>query len=459
MSARALVRTGGLWQFLAKRFSNAPQRISLYRTTYPKEVEMLHRTSAAARVSDHPSRAGPSRGIRFGGVMLALSVAATAGAQTAKPQADLLTAAVPRADSDTKPADSAASTTTAAAALPKWFDELAVNAFVSTGYVYNNNRPGTGANSYRVFDFNDNSFNLDVAELVVQIAASKPNDAGFRIDFAAGNSIPQITKTQDQTAAQVDLQQAFASYIAPFGSGLRFDVGKFVTHLGYEVIEGYDGYNDNYSRSILFGYAIPFTHTGVKASYAFSSKVAGMVEVVNGWDLLRDNNRSKSLGAQLTLTPVTPLTVFLNWIGGAELENDNHTNRNVFDVVAILKPTTRLTLGVNGDYGKENGTSAVNPGSDATWKGIAGYATFALTNKFSVALRGETFRDEDGVRLGTGTNATLSEVTFTPAYKFTDHVLLRGEVRYDKANQPILTKRGTLADKQTTVGANVIFVY
>ena len=120
---------------------------------------------------------------------------------------------------------------------------------------------------------------------MVQIAASKPNDAGFRVDFAAGNSIPQITKTQDETVAQFDLQQAFASYIAPIGSGLRFDVGKYVTHLGYELIEGYDGYNDNYSRWILFGYAIPFTHTGVKASYAFTSKVAGMVEVVNGWDL------------------------------------------------------------------------------------------------------------------------------------------------------------------------------
>ncbi|HEV7838713.1 MAG TPA: outer membrane beta-barrel protein, partial [Gemmatimonadaceae bacterium] len=298
-----------------------------------------------------------------------------------------------------------------------------------------------------------------VAELVVQIAAIKPNDAGFRVDFATGNSIPQITKTQDQNAAQFDLQQAFASYIVPVGSGLRFDVGKYVTHMGYELIEGYDGYNDNYSRSILFGYAIPFTHTGVKASYAFSSKVAGMIEVVNGWDLLRDNNRSKSVGAQLTLTPVAPLTMFLNWIGGPELANDNHTTRNVFDVVAILKPTKRLTLGVNGDYGKENGTSALNPGSDATWKGIAGYATLALTDKFSVAVRGETFRDEDGVRLGTGANTTLSEGTFTPSYKFTDHVLLRGEVRYDKANQPIFTKRGTVADKQTTVGANVIFVY
>jgi hypothetical protein len=424
---------------------------------------MLHRLRSTVCVSVPPPRAGPSSRTHLGAAvlaMLALAVAATAGGQAVKAQgADLLAAPASRADSGKTPTDSTATTAKAAAALPKWFDELAVNAFVSTAYEYNANRPATGANSYRVFDFNDNSFNLDVAELVVQIAASKPNDAGFRVDFAAGNSIPQVAKTQDQNAAQFDLQQAFASYIAPFGSGLRFDVGKYVTHMGYEVIEGYDGYNDNYSRSILFGYAIPFTHTGLKASYAFTSKVGGMVEVVNGWDLLRDNNHSKSVGAQLALTPVAPLSVLLNWIGGPELANNNHTKRNVFDVVAVLKATKALTLGLNGDYGKEDGTSAVSPGSDAIWKGIAGYAALALTDKFSVALRGETFHDDGGVRLGTTTKATLSELTFTPAYKFTDHVILRGEARYDKANQPILNKRGTLADKQTTVAANVIFVY
>jgi hypothetical protein len=397
------------------------------------------------------------------GATLALSIAAaTAGGQAAN---TLATASLPPAtpalaDSGKTPADSAASTTkTTAAAAPKWFDEIAVNAFVSLAYLYNSNRPATGVNSFRVFDFNDNSFNLDVAELVVQIAPSKPNDAGFRVDFTAGNSIPQIAKSQDQTVAQFDLQQAFLSYIAPIGSGLRLDVGKYVTHLGYEVIEGYDGYNDNYSRSLLFGYAIPFTHTGVKASYTFSSQVAGMVEVVNGWDLVRDNNKSKSIGAQLTLTPVAPLSVLLNWIGGPELANNNHTKRNVFDLVAILKATKALTLGVNGDYGVENGTSAVIPGADAKWKGIAGYATLALTDKFSFALRGETLHDDGGVRFGTGTKTTLSEGTFTPAYKLTDHLLLRGEVRYDKANQPILTKRTTFSDKQTTVGANLIFAY
>jgi hypothetical protein len=180
---------------------------------------------------------------------------------------------------------------------------------------------------------------------------------------------------------------------------------------------------------------------------------------VNGWDLVRDNNHSKSVGAQLSVIPIAPLTVLFNWIGGPELANNNHSNRNVFDLVATLKPTKFLTLGVNGDYGKENGTSLVNPGSDATWKGIAGYATLALTDKFSVALRGETFHDDDGVRLGTGTRTRLSEGTLTPAFKFSDRVLLRGEVRSDKSNRPILAKRTAFADKQTTVGANVIFVY
>jgi len=372
--------------------------------------------------------------------MLALSVAAAAGGQASN-------------------ADSSASGAHAVAAAPKWFDLIAVNAFVSSAYQYNGNRPANGTNSYRVFDFNDNSFNLDVAELVVQIAASKPNDAGFRVDLAGGNSVPQVSKAQDQTVAQFDLQQVFASYIAPLGSGLRFDVGKYVTHMGYELIEGYDGYNDNYSRSILFGYAIPFTHTGVKASYAFSSKLSGMVEVVNGWDLVHDNNRAKSIGAQLAVMPAAPVSVFLNWIGGAELENDNHSSRNVFDLAATFKPTSMVTVGVNGDYGMEEGTSRVDPGADAIWKGIAGYLTIAPTAKLSFALRGETLQDNGGTRFGTDSRTTLSEGTFTPAYKFTDHVVLRGEVRYDRASQAILAKGDSFSDRQTTAGVNFIIVY
>ena len=74
-------------------------------------------------------------------------------------------------------------------------------------------------------------------------------------------------------AQDFDLQQAFVSYITPVGSGLRFDAGKFVTNHGYELIDGYDGYNDNATRSFSFGYGIPFTHTGIKAAYTFSDQL------------------------------------------------------------------------------------------------------------------------------------------------------------------------------------------
>ncbi len=363
--------------------------------------------------------------IRFGTAMLVLTVVTTVEAQS----------------TDSQPS------------------RIAVNGFVSTAYEYNGNRPNTGTSSYRVFDYSDNSFNLVVADLVLQLATTKPNDFGFRVDMVAGKSIPKVSKAQDQTVNKTDVQQLFASYIAPIGSGLRFDVGKYVTHVGYELIEGYDGYNDNYSRAILFGFAIPFTNTGAKASYAFNSKVAGMVELVKGWDLVHDNNGAKSVGAQLTLTPVTPVSVLLGWIGGPELPNDNHTWRNVFDLVAIFKPTSVLTLGVNGDYGIEDGTSAVNPGSDAKWTGIAGYATYALTRQFSVALRAESLHDDGGVRLGTVTPATLSEITLTPTWRFTDHFVVRSEVRHDWANQEIITRRAALSDRQTTAAVNFIVVY
>jgi len=40
--------------------------------------------------------------------------------------------------------------------------------------------------------------------------------------------------------------------------------GKFVTLAGAEVINS--TLDTNYSRSILFGYAIPFSHTGARSA-------------------------------------------------------------------------------------------------------------------------------------------------------------------------------------------------
>ncbi len=396
-------------------------------------------------------------------VLTAVIALAVAGGAAVPARAQSPTGAVAQAGTSAGAAatDSAKATAPAATVAPSFFTDILANAFVSLGYTYNINTPTSRLNGFRVFDADVNTFGVDVAELVLQKTVSKVGETGFRADFEVGSAIPQKTQAYGLSVGQsADLQQAFLSYIAPVGVGLRLDIGKHVTHMGYELIEGYDGYNDNYSRSLLFNYAIPLTHTGVKASYAFGPKVSAMMMVVNGWDNAKDNNEAKSIGGQLTLVPVAPLTVLLNYLGGSEKTDTSGFWRSTYDVVATWKATKVLTLGLNADYATEKKASLVKPGADAVWMGVAGYAKVDATSILSLALRAETFKDEGGTRLGAGSSATVSEVTLTPSVKVGDRMILRSDLRFDRANLPLFTKNSAQATKQqTTIALNLAFVY
>jgi hypothetical protein len=348
-----------------------------------------------------------------------------------------------------------------ASGLPAWLAEVTLNGFLSTSYSYNFNRPDSRANQYRIFDVNDNTFTLDEFQLVAQKAATRPREAGFRVDLSVGSSVPPATASEGLfrdpggKAGNLDVQQAFASWVAPLGSGLRIDAGKFFTHLGYEVVGGYDGWNDNATRSFLFGYAAPFTHVGARASYTFSPRVAAMVMLVNGWDVAVDNNRSKSVGAQIALTPTAPLSILLNGMYGPERANDDSDPRTALDLVATWKAGDGVTVGLNGDYGRERG--AVEAGRTATWSGAAGYLRAAVTTAFSLSLRGEYFADPDGAR--TGTSQDLGEWTLTPELKVSPRLLVRSDLRVDHSNRDAFEKTSGLAHTQPTVLINMIYAF
>jgi hypothetical protein len=336
-----------------------------------------------------------------------------------------------------------------------WYEGITVNGFVSASYNYNLERPPSQRNAYRVFDFADRTFKVDVFELVAQRPVSKPNDTGFRADLALGSSVPLVSSASSVFFFQshdVDLQQAFASWIAPVGSGLRLDAGKFVTHLGYEVIEGYDGWNDQATRSLLFGFAIPFTHTGLRAGYTFSPHVSGLLLVVNGWDNASDNNTSPSFGAQLALTPAPPATIVLNAISGPERNGDTHDMRTVLDGVATWKASSVWTLGVNGDIGRER--NLLFPPADAHWKGIAGYVRFAPSGPFALSLRGESFDDEEGAR--TGVSQSINEVTLTPEVRLGAGTIARADLRVDHSTAASFSTHDGFGHRQRTILVNVL---
>jgi hypothetical protein len=348
----------------------------------------------------------------------------------------------------------------AAAGLPAWLREVTLDGYLSATWGYNFNRPDSRTNQVRVFDFDDDAFKVDLFELVVQRPVSKPREAGFRMDLAFGSSVPRVSSSaglfRDSTRTDdLDLHQAFLSWVAPVGSGLRLDLGKFITQHGYEVIDGYDGWNDEATRSFLFGYAIPFTHVGLRAGYVFSPRVSATALVVNGWDVARENNRSKSVGAQIACTPVGSLTVTVNGMAGAERAGVERDPRTLLDAVAIWKVHPRLTLGANADWGAERG--AVAPGELARWRGYAGYARFVGSGGFALCLRAESFQDLAGAR--TGTAQRLREVTLTPELRLAPRLLLRLDGRVDRSDHDVFERGNAFTDTQPTVLVNALYAF
>jgi hypothetical protein len=117
-----------------------------------------------------------------------------------------------------------------------WWRGISTDGFLSLSYTFNDNVPANHINQFRVFDFNDDDPQLDVAELVIQRAISEPKQFGFRFDLIAGSGVPEVTAayglfrdTHTGVAHHVDIPQFFVSYIVPVGKGLRLDAGKFAT--------------------------------------------------------------------------------------------------------------------------------------------------------------------------------------------------------------------------------------
>ncbi len=344
----------------------------------------------------------------------------------------------------------------------EWFKEIQINGFVSSAYNYNLNRPDDSMNRIRIFDTDDNSFKLDVAELVFQKEAVNPGNVGFRIDLMYGYSVPENihSSSTGTQSSDFDLQQAYVSYNAPIGNGLTIDFGKFITHMGLEVIEGYDGWNYNYSRSILFGYAIPFTHTGIKASYEFNDMFSGMFMVANGWDSNEDNNDGKTIGFQFVANPLKWTSFYVNYVGGPEnqalrpgqAQNDQDWT-HVVDLIWLVNPIEKLELQVNYDYGVVDNSS----GTNAEWWGIAGVVRHNCTDYFAINFRGEFFDDRLGAR--TGMRQELWEFTVTPELTISDNLVLRAEYRHDESNEDYFRDKGKGDDSQDTIALNAMFFF
>jgi len=317
---------------------------------------------------------------------------------------------------------------------------LSINGYVDVSYQY---LSGLGVFSSgtpdRVFDARHDSLTLHQAAITL---ARQPKEGfGVFVNLTAGQDAEIIKSYPNTEGSAFDVTQAYVQYAT---GTWTFMGGKFVTLAGAETINPTT--NTNFSRSILFGYAIPFTHTGVRVTDAVSEQVSLTLGVNNGWDQVSDANSQKTLEFGLTVIPVRAFSLTVDGYAGAEplgIVNNVPTaaggQRLLVDVVATLSVTDKLTLVGNLDHGQQKDDTAGALINEYNWDGAAVYFNYAISEEWSASLRGEVFDDNDGYRTGvvdpvSGSGQKWKEVTLTLGYAPTKNFFLRFEGRHDKSD-------------------------
>lgn len=350
---------------------------------------------------------------------------------------------------------------------------ITVNGYVDVAYEH---LSGLGLFSSgtadRVFDARHDSFTLHQASLTI---AKQPKEGfGAVVNLTAGQDAEVIKSYPNTGGSNFDVTQAYVQYAT---GPWTFIGGKFVTLAGAEVIN--PTADTNFSRSILFGFAIPFTHTGLRASYALNDQIGLTLGVNNGWDQVSDANKQKTVEFAATFTPIKTFTLVVDGYVGKEplgivsnVPTAAEGQRLLLDVVATWAITDKLTLIGNFDHGEQKDDSAGAAIDKYKWDGGAVYVNYQFTDQWSASLRGEILDDKNGYRTGvvdavTGQGQKWKEVTLTFGYAPAKNLLLRFEGRYDKSNIAgafvkdinYTTESVSYDDKQSSVAIEALYKF
>ena len=369
----------------------------------------------------------------------AFAVGSVAYSQTTPPAGDQSTPTAPAAPVAEAPAPAPA---------PSPWTKHGVDIYV-LGDIYgdlNFNHPKNGFNNLYNFDDRANQAHLSFAKVSLEKASGV---FGFRMDVGYGRTIDVISAADDAPKGMKYFEQVYAEFRPPKAHGLQIDLGKFVTSAGSEVIEASS--NWNYSRSLLFAWAIPYYHFGARATIPVNSHFTTGIQLVNGWNSVGNNNKFETVG--IIANFIGKKAVFNNtYYTGPQKEGLIEAYRQVYDSNVVFTPNGKTNIYLNFDAGCDR----QHLGPLNKWTGVGLAARYQLTNRFALAPRIEWFDDIDG--FSTGVAQSVKEGTITGEMKLHEGLLARLEFRHDRSDKPYFDRGAGLmvAKDQTTLALGIL---
>ena len=307
-------------------------------------------------------------------------------------------------------------------------------------YRYNFHDPPKTAtplyNNLTSFTPSQNSFELGMVSVKGEHTIGKAAmvaDVGFgrRVEDFSYNDNPQ----KNGFVSLANIKQLYLSYAV--SDKFKLSMGKWATHIGYELVDAY--LNRNYSMSYMFSYG-PFFHTGLKADIGLGGKSALMFGIADPTDFTTTISPSKFVIGQFsTGSSDDKFKAYLNYQGGRVSPG---MKLNQFDLVLTGAISDKFSLGYNGTV------QSRKPGAESgdSWWGSALYFNVDPATNFGLTLRTEYFHDEKNVA-GVGSN--IFGTTLSGNIKI-DRLTIIPELRLDNASSAIFSKGSGSKTKNTS---------
>jgi hypothetical protein len=287
-----------------------------------------------------------------------------------------------------------------------------------------------------------NSFGLGMANIV---ASKDLGKVSFTADLMFGPRA-EATNYYYGTNSMSFIKQLFVSYKPT--DKVKFTFGNFMTFVGYELVEASN--NLNYSMSYNYTNG-PFFHTGLKADFALTDKLSLMVGVFEPTDTKFYNGEKSKLNVGGQLAYVNGgFKIYVNAITGKSHSpfalnpagvDTTTSGVAVLDVTTSYQVTPKFGLGLN-IINKSAKLSDTPKAARDAFTGYAAYANYAVSDKFTIAARGEYFDDSKGVAL---LKSKITAFTLSGNVKI-DALTIIPELRFDSAKDAIFNgKKSDLA--------------
>ena len=338
--------------------------------------------------------------------------------------------------------------------------EFKITGYADTYYAYDNDKNGSNLRQFSVISPIRDQFRINLAQVTGKYTN---NNIRGTVTLQFGD-VPNYNWPQSPNQYLQYIQEANVGF-RPV-KNLWVDGGYFLTHIGAEGLLPINNYLNTQALATFYE---PIYQSGIRVAYDFSDKVYGSLYLLNGYNVLADNNLNKSGGMQLGVKPVGNLEIVYNNIFGNEQPQGSEGKTRFYNnFVVKYAPIKKLDFLLGVDFAfQEKSDISDSTASASLLSGLLAIR-YNFASKFYVSTRGEYYEDNNGILSGLYTNndgdligLKAAGIGFALEYNPTENSYIRVDTRFLKTgnNLFIFDQTETPSQERTevTIGAGIEF--